>query len=238
VRAFLSAAAFALSLALAVALACASGASADRVRLNHADQAAAKRAVLHLSDLPPTVTWKATKLDSNDDSGVPSSCSHLDFNSPQIVDTAQAGSQFTTPGILVMSQVGLVSESSMESLIWRHTFAQPMTSCIGEAFSKGGAGQIKVLSTKRLSLPHLADDQAAYRVLFELTVQGKTVRGACDLVMLGGGRTLSMLMVMGIIGSETEQANGEQAMTLIDLRLAETMAGRAFGSGSSSALTA
>jgi hypothetical protein len=238
VRAFFLICGLAVPAALAAALAVTHGASADRLRLNQADQSAAKRDVLHLSDLPSTVKWKATKFDSNDSSGVPTSCSHLDYSSPQIVDTAQAGSQFTTPGILVMSQVGLVSQSSMIDLIWKHTFARPMTRCIGEAFSKGGAGQIKVLSTHRLALPRLAQNQAAYRVVFQLAVQGKSVRGACDLVMLGGGRTLSMLMVMGIIGAAAEQAKGEQAMTLIDLGLSEAVAARSFAADSSTALTA
>jgi hypothetical protein len=207
------------------------------MRLNQADQSAASRDVLHLSDLPPTVTWKATKLDSNS-SANPASCSHLDFSGSQIVDTGQAGSQFTAPGIFVMNEVGLVSQSSMVGSIWKHSFGRPMARCIGDAFSQGAAGHLKLLTTTRLSLPHLAEYESAYRILFQLAVQGKSVRGAFDLVVLGGGRTLSLMMVMGMIGSASNQATGELDMTLIDLRLSQTIAGRAFTAGNSSGLTA
>jgi hypothetical protein len=223
--------------ALVVVMVCANGAAADRMRLNHADQAAAKRDVLHLSDLPQTVKWKATKISSNS-SATPSSCSHLNYSSPRIVDTGQAGSEFATPGILVMNQVGLVADASMVGLIWKHIFAQPISRCIGDAFSQGGAGHIHVLSTTRLSFPRLAQHEAAYRILFQLAVQGKNVRGAFDMVVLGRDRTISMLMVMGIIGSASNQARGERDMTLIDLTLAETIAGRSFVAGNPAGITA
>ena len=126
----------------------------------------------------------------------------------------------------------------MIGLVWKHIFAQPMTRCIGDAFNQAGAGHIKLLSTTSLSFPHLAKYESAYRVLFQIAVQGKSVRGALDLVVLGGGRTLSMLMVMGVIGSASNQATGELAMSLIDLHLAQTIAGRAFNAGSSLQLTA
>ncbi len=215
---------------LLAALAWASGAGADRVRLDHADQAAARRDVLHLSDLPSTVVWKATKLGSNN-SATPASCSHLDFSSSKVVDTGQAGSQFTTPGILVMNQVGLVATSSMVGVIWKHIFAQPITRCIGEAFSRGAGSQIKMLSSKPLAFPRLAEYESAYRILFQLAVEGKKIRGAFDLVVLAGKRTLSMLTVMGVLGPASNEATGEAEMTLIDLRLAETIAGRAFSAG-------
>jgi hypothetical protein len=229
--------ALALLTTLVAALAWAGGADADRVRLSHADQAAASRDVLRLSDLPPTVTWTATKFNSNN-SATPGSCSRLDFSSSQIVDTGQAVTQFATPGILVMNQVGLVGTSSMLGVIWKHVFARPMTSCIGDSFRQGGAGGIKLLSTTRLSLPRLAEYESAYRILFQLAIQGKNVRGAADLVVLGGERTLSMLMVMGVIGPASKQASAELVLTLIDVRLAQTIAGRAFAAGSPPGLTA
>jgi hypothetical protein len=223
--------------ALVAALACVNGAAADRTRLNHNDQAAASRDVLHLSDLPPTVKWKPTAFSSNE-GATPASCSNLDSSSSQIVDTGRAASQFTTPGILVMNQVGLVARSSMVGLIWEHIFAQPITRCLGDAFNQGGSGHINVLTTAPLSLPRLARYESAYRIVFRLDVQGKSVRGACDLVMLGGSRTLSMLMVVAILGSARNQATGELGLALIDLRLSQIIAGRAFPAANSSRLSA
>ncbi|HWE82486.1 MAG TPA: hypothetical protein VG265_12625 [Gaiellaceae bacterium] len=220
-----------------VTIGCASGAGADRSRPSAADQAAAKRDVLHISDLPPTVPWTATKLDSPNPA-TPSSCTRLDYNSPSIVDTAQAGSQFKGPGMLVVNQVGLVADPGMIDVIWKHIYAQSISRCIGDAFSAGGAGHIKLLSSKRLPFPRLTRHLSAYRVLFQLTVKGMHVRGAFDMVVLGNERTLSMLMVMGIIGSASDEATGERDMTLIDLDLAEKIAGRAFSTASPAGTTA
>jgi hypothetical protein len=205
------------------------------VRLDQADQATAKRDVLRLSDLPTTVTWKKSNYNSNG-SGAPPGCSRLNYSAPQIVDTGHAQSQFTTPGVLVMNEVGLVSRTGMVHLIWKHIFAQSaMTRCISAAFSQGAKVKVKVLSGKRLDLPNLAKLQSAYRIVFQLTVAGKKLRGAFDLVVMGGGRTISMLFVMGILGPASQQESGEMAMSLIDGSIAQKLAGRTFSAGSISA---
>jgi hypothetical protein len=227
----------ALLATLVLAAACVGVAGADRVQANAADQAAANRDVLHLADLPATVTWKATKLDSPN-SAEPASCKKLDYSSASVVDTGGANRQFTTPGMLVMNQVGLVAEPSMVDLVWKHTFATSISSCIDDAFSQGGAGRIKVISSKPIAFPRLTPHQSAYRIVFQIEVKGKVVRGAFDVIALGSRRTISMLMVMGILGAPAQQAIGERAMTLIDLDLAGKISARAFTSGSSSGLTA
>jgi hypothetical protein len=224
----------AVSAIVAVALTSATGASADRVRTNQTDQAAAKHDVLRVTDLPTTVTWTKSNYHSNG-SGAPAGCSALNYSAPQIVDTGHAQSQFTTPGVLVMNEVGLVSKTSMVHLIWRHIFAKSsMTRCVSAAFSQGAKGKVKVLSSARLHFPSLANLQTAYRIVFQLTVQGKKLRGAFDLVVMGGGRTISMLFVMGILGPKSQQESGEMAMSLIDGSIAQKLAGRTFSAGSSS----
>lgn len=215
--------------ALVAALVSSSAAVADRVQVNRADQATAKRAVLRLSDLPSAINgWKATKLSSNN-SATPASCAQLDYTSSQIVDTGQAGSQFTTPGILVMNRVGVFAKTSTLRLVWQHVFGQPMARCLGDAVQEGGAGRVTVLSTAKLPFPRLAAYESADRIIFRLSVHGKPVRAAFDVVILGSGRTLSLLMVMGILGTAGQQAAaGAQVMTLIDLHVAQAIAQRAF----------
>jgi hypothetical protein len=223
-----------VSAAVAVALASAGGAAADRVHLTHADQSAAKRDVLRISDLPKTVTWKKSSYNSNG-SGTPAGCSSLNYSAPAIVDTGHAQAQFTAPGVFVMNEVGLVSNTSMVHLIWKHIFEQSgMTRCIGAAFKQGGKGKVTVLSSTKLDFPNLAKLQSAYRIVFQLRVNGKKIRGAFDLVVMGGGRTISMLFVMGILGSAGQQQSGEMAMSLIDASIAQKLAGRSFSAGSSS----
>lgn len=219
---------------VALVLASAETALADRVEINKADQAAAQHDVLHRADLPTTVKWTVASPGMNGGvSGTPAGCSGLSFDSPQVVDTGQAGSRFQAPGVMVMNQVGLVSQTGMVDLVWKHEFGQAMTRCVGEAFAQGAASRIKVLSTTPLSLPRLAQHESAYRVLFQISLRGVPVQGVFDLVALGGGRTVSMLMVMGLIGPASERANGELDMSLIDLRFAQIIAGRAFAHGSS-----
>jgi len=207
-------------------------AHADRVQLSAADQAAAKRDVLRRADLPTTVTWKATSYSSKN-SGAAASCSRLDGNGSSVVDTAQAGSQFTAPGILVMNIVGLVATSRMLDTTWKQTFGNSPEACLRDSFAKGAGGRLKILSTTTLALPRLAHYENAYRMLFEMRVRGVTVYGACDMVAMGGERTMSLLIVGGLIGPAGERNSGEAAMTILDLRIAETLAGRAFKQGSS-----
>jgi hypothetical protein len=227
-----------VALAAAV-LASAGSAVADRVETNSADQATAQRDVLHRSDLPTTVKWTTGNPDLNGaGSGTPAGCSSLNYDSPSVVDTGQAGSQFQGPGVLVENQVGLMAQTSMVGQVWRHVFGQAMTRCIGEAFSQGASGRIEVLSSTPFSLPRLAQYESAYRVLFQISLRGVPVRGAFDMVVLAGGRTLSMLMVMGLIGPASEQSTGEQDMSLIDLRFAEIIAGRAFSTGTTASALA
>ena len=228
----------AVSAPFVVALACAGIAPADRVQLSKADQASAKSDVLRLSDLPATLTWKSTKLNGGG-GGTPGGCENLNYGGSQIVDTGRAQSQFTAPGLLVMNEVGLVSETTMVRLIWQHVFQQSdMARCISASFSEGAKGKLKVLSSTRISCPHLAAYQSAYRILFQIAVLGKTVRGACDFIVFGGNRTISMLFVMGILGTASQQTSGEMAMNLIDAGLVQKLAHRAFASKSSPGLAA
>jgi hypothetical protein len=219
---------------VAVALACASGASADQVRLTRADQATAKRDVLRLADLPMTATWKASNSSSGG-SATPAGCKSLAYGGSQIVDTGHAQSQFTGPGVFVMNIVGVVSETKMMHAVWQHVFAQSnLAPCLRAELNEDGKGKLKVLSTTRLLLPRLATSETGYRMVFQMTVKGVSVRGAFDLVVMGGGRTISMLFVMGILGPSNEQASGEAAMNVIDGSLVGKLAGRAFAPPSSS----
>jgi hypothetical protein len=212
-------------------------ASADQVRPNRADQATAQHDVLHLTDLPPSTKWAATAFNAPG-SGSPQSCASLDYNSRQVVDTGMAKSQFSTPGLIVMNQVGLVAESSMVGFIWKHTFAQSLSRCLGDAFNKGAAGHLTVLSTTSLPVFRLAPYESAYRVLFQARVHAVTLRGAFDLIALAGKRTLSLLMVVGFANPGNTQAALELGMSLIDTRLAQIIAARSFPPAARPALAA
>jgi hypothetical protein len=227
----------AMLLGLMALLTAASNASADQLRPNPADQAAARRDVLHLSDLPPTVKWTASAFNSSG-SGSPDSCAALNFDSQQIVDTGTAKSQFSTPGLLVMNQVGLVAQSSMVAFIWKHTFARSLTRCLTDAFNRGAAGRLTMVSTTSLPVLPLAPYESAYRLLFEARVHAVTIRGAFDVIALAGRRTLSILMVVGFAGPGSTQATLDLGMSLIDSRLAKIIAIRSFPRTTASSLTA
>jgi len=202
-------------------------AGADRARPSTADQATANRDVLRLDDLPTTVTWKATRYSSKS-SGTPASCSRLDSPGASVVDTADAASQFAAPGILAMNMVGLVETSHMLDVIWQHTFGSSPSACLRDAFAHGSAGHLKIIYSSALALPKVAPRQQAYRMVFTMNVHGVTEYGAFDMVAMGGGRTMSLLFTGGLIGPASERSTGEAAMSLIDLRIAQILAGRAF----------
>jgi hypothetical protein len=210
-----------------LAAAFAAAGRADRARPSAADRATAKRDLLRLSDLPTTVTWKATTFSSKS-SGTPASCSRLDSPGAAVVDTADAASQFSAPGILAMNMVGLVATSHMLDVSWQHTFGSSPARCLRDSFAQGSAGHLKIIDSAALALPRVAPRQEAYRMLFTMNVKGVTEYGAFDMVAMGGDRTMSLLFVGGLIGPASERSAGETAMSVIDLRLAQILASRAF----------
>jgi len=203
------------------------GVLADKTKINRTDQAAARHDVLHLSDLPTTLKWTAGNINAGG-SDPSFSCAGYDPNAPGLTDTGRASSTFTSPGIVVSSNVGLFATSGMVALDWKRTFVPMIVPCLRKAFEHGAGGKVDVVSVDQVGFPQLASRTVAYRVISQISLGGKPIRGVFDTIALAGDRTEVLLLVVGAVGPPADEASGEADMTIVDLRLAEILTRRAF----------
>lgn len=216
---------------LAVAIACGlvllPAALADKTRINAADQAAAERDVLRTADLPTDVKWTGGTVSAGS-SASSFDCASYDPSGSGLVDTGRASTKFTTPGLMVESDAGLLATRQMVSTDWKRTFVKAFVPCLRQIFARASGGSFEVVAAGQMPFAKLAEYVSAYRVVFQARVKDKTVLGVFDLIAMGGDRTEITLAVLGGIGTPANKATGEVEMSLIELRLAEILAARAF----------
>jgi hypothetical protein len=208
-------------------LAGAQAAGANRIQTDTSDQAAAKRAVLRLADLPPIGDWQP-ELPSANGHGPAGTirCKGYNPKTSDLVTTGQAKSEFFVPGLDIENEVTLLASPRMAELDWRRSIVDALLPCLATSFERSAQGQIKVVSLTRLPAPPVGSRSAAYRLVFALTIGGKPVRGLADFLELASGRAEVTFLLVAAIGSPAQQKRGEADMTLIDRRLAETVGGR------------
>lgn len=219
-------------LLVTAALAAAGTAAANQVRPNASDQAAAKRAVLKISDLPSIGKWQAEKPAATGPGGAggaaTANCAGYDPKSSDLVTTGDAKSEFAVPGLDILNDVELLSTPRMVDLDWKRTMVGALLPCLGKAFTHGAGGKVRVVSLEKVKAPAVGTYSATYRLVFSLTVQGKPVRGLADFVALAGGRVEVTFLVVAAIGSPAHQAQGEADLNAIDQQLAQTVGSRVF----------
>jgi hypothetical protein len=216
----------------AALLAAAQAANANRVHTNAADQAAAKRGVLRLADLPAITSWKAESVRGGDAGAASSalSCKSYAPKDADLVTTGQAISQFSAPGAEIQNQVTMLSTGRMVELDWRRTIVAQLMPCLREAFLRGGGG-LHVVSLRKVPFPTVAPHAAAYRLIYGMKLKGKDTVGAADFIVLAGGRFEISFFLVANLGSHSQLARGEAGMTIIERELAGTVAERLLKSG-------
>jgi hypothetical protein len=211
----------------AAVLAAAQAASANRVHTNPADQAAAKRGVLRLSDLPAVTSWKAEHVSVGAvAAATPSpSCKGFDPKNSDLITTGHAVSQFSAPGAEVQNQVTMLSTERMVELDWQRTMVARLGPCLRQAFLRGGGG-LHVVSLQKLPFPKVAPHAAAYRLTYGIEVKGRSTVGAADFIVLAGGRFEITFFLVANLGPRSQLASGEAGMTIIERALAGTVVRR------------
>ena len=208
-------------MAVATLLVLAAGAAAagpgkQKVELNAADQAAARRVVLRRNDLGPG--WTGGRIKPDLSSGV--SCPSYHPKVSDLVVTGAAASQFRGTGIALVNEVEAFRTSAMVDRDWRRSIVPAAVPCLRAKLTQGLGGRARVLSFRRIPFPRVTAHTAAFRGIVAVSALGQTVRVLLDIVLVGKGRTEISL-------DATAPAATARAVSAAERRLVRKLAARA-----------
>jgi hypothetical protein len=158
----------------------------ERVRLNSADQAAARAAVLRRGDLGSGWTGGARTAPA------PSTvtCPGYQPKQSDLVRTGAAEARFQHTGLVLQTDAQVLKTRAMVARDWQRSVADPRaSSCLRHMLSKQLPSNERLVSFKKRAFPRLAKYAAAYRLLVRVHAQGQTVLVVVDLVVVGRSRT-------------------------------------------------
>jgi hypothetical protein len=194
--------------ALLVALAAASVAVAapdprdEREQLTPGDTALAKRIVLRRSDLP--VGWKAVPTPPDDDE--PFSCAGFEPDFSAFTVTGKAETAFDHregSSLLALAQVFPTRAQAVGDF---RTGAKPaLARCLrlllqeqlDEQKTQGTTNEIT--SSRMVREPRLGERAAAYRTVVRVRAGGQTAHVYLDLLVFQQGRSLGVVMAIGVL---------------------------------------
>jgi hypothetical protein len=188
----------------------------QKVELNAADQAAARRVVLRRSDLGPGWTGGRVKPDLTSQV----SCASYHPKVSDLVVTGAAESQFRGTGIILANEVEVFRTAAMVERDWRRSIVPAAVPCLRRTLTKGLGTQAKVLSFGRIPFPQVGTHSAAFRGIVAVSALGQTVRVLLDIVLVGKGRAEISL-------DATAPAATARAVSSAERRLARKLAARA-----------
>ena len=214
----LAAIAVATVFAAAAASAAVAAARGYTVRLNAADNAAARAATLKRSDFGSAAGWTggATKPDLTSD--LECSTYHPDLSG--IVVTGAAASSFRNDMLGFDSQIGVVQTAAMTKRDFELSQAPGVVGCLREALERSLPNSDTIVSVGRVPFPHVATYSAAFRLVFEIAAKGQTVRIFSDAVVIVRGRT-------EIVLAATAPDAAKKSVVRAEIRLARLLAARA-----------
>ena len=209
----------AAALGAAIATSLAAGARAATVRPNPADQALAKRSILHITDFTPGSGWVAAPIGGSASSAnVDPSCDSAGSNAPGRVQTGTATSSFKAPGLQVWSTAEVVQTVAMGRGDVAEMTPSAVTRCLSAMFTKSLPANAKLVSVHKFSFPQVADWTTAYRAVIDVSVAGTNVRMQADLVLVLSRRVEITLAQIAPYAISAQSAAAE-------LRLVEHLAG-------------
>ena len=191
--------------------------SKQQIRFTAADQAAARAAVLRLTDLGSS-GWQGGRLKPNVGSGLV--CSGYAPKQSDLVLTGAAESAWHRPGLQVRSVAQVLKTRAMVARDWARTVSDPRAiACLRGAVTKGLTSSERLVSFRRLAFPRLATFTTAYRAIVEVSAGGASARVLVDLVLVGRSRTELTLMIAA-------PAAAGASIAAADVRLARALAAR------------
>jgi len=178
--------------ALVFATAAAASTSDDgrqQIHLTSADNAAARHVVLRKSDFGGVPGWSGgTKKPDLSSSGP--RCANFHPKYSDLVLTGVAESEFQNAGVYIDDEVQLLETAPMVKLDWQRSVRAPgLLPCLRTYLAKSAPANATVRGIKKLTFPRVAQYQAAFRLVLDVTTGGNTVGMLVDLLLVGRGRT-------------------------------------------------
>jgi hypothetical protein len=197
-----------LAVALAVVAVSATAAAAadprsEKVRLQPADVALAKRSVLRQSDVGPE--WIRVPTSKRDDSQFSCDGFEPDFSAFTITGEAYASFRLETPagGSQIDSMVAVFRTKAQAVGDFQLGAKPKLAACLaGElrrAFDRYPPGvRGRVVSSKMVAGPALGERSATYAITAELSGNGMSVRVFVDVMIVQRGRSMAALVFTGV----------------------------------------
>jgi hypothetical protein len=203
--------------AVVAALLASTAGAAVTIRHTKAGIARARSVLLHRGDLGGR--WSSTAAPKK----VPEpTCPGFDPALPKVVETGAA----STPTFQQRASGPFVSETSyayatpgQEATAWHKLARRRFLRCVVKSLAQGPGQAVRFTVTAKhlLNLPELAADAAGYRVSATASQTGQSVGAYLDVVLLGGGQTISEISISTIQHPMSRK---------FEVRLARTVAGR------------
>jgi hypothetical protein len=190
-------------------------------RFTAADQAAAKAAVVRLSDFAAGAGWKGG-LEKNTKPFAGEDCPGLwEPKQGDLVITGVARSDFRGAGAHLASGAQVYETARMAQLDWDRTVALPAAlACMKKQAAAAQTPAFRLVSIKKIPFPRFGQRTLRTRTIVDYTpAGGKTVRMLTDDVMFGRGRT-------GVAFSFTAPYTIRAAAGAAELRIAQTLYSR------------
>jgi hypothetical protein len=212
----------ALVVLFVAALSLAPGATAnlpnkEQIRLNPADQASARAAVLRRADLGPT-GWSGGPVKPDLSSTM--SCPGYEPKQSDLVLTGAAEADFRHSGLSIQSVAQVLKTRSMVAHDWQRTVVAPKAiACLRSMLARALPSNQRVVSFKKLPFPRLTRYATAYRALIDFSSQGQHVLFLADIVLVGRSRTELTLSVVA-------PAAARASISKAEVRLARNLVAR------------
>lgn len=163
-----------------------------------ADQALAKKSILHLSNFTAGSGWVAAPFDASGSGsgsgGDAPQCNNAAFSPVGEIQTGTAKSSFKAPGVQVWSEADVMKTVAMAKHDAKVATSGAILKCLQAATKTNLPAGMHTRSVKRLAFPAIGDWSTAYRVIFDVTSNGKTVPVQLDMVFVLNDRVEITLM--------------------------------------------
>jgi len=203
-------------IAALLALAVAGAAQANQIKLNKADQALARAAVVHQADLGAS-GWRGGSKKPDLASG--SGCVNYHPKDSDLVTTGAAETEWTNGALTFNSEVVLLKTATMVGADWHRSIRPAALVCLKQLLGRELGTKARIVSAARTGFSPVARYTANFRLVFDVSTGGRRVRILVDVLLVGKGRAEMTLTTIAPYAARV-------AVQAAELRLARVVAKR------------
>jgi hypothetical protein len=213
----------AIGSAVLLALVTAASAAAEnyQYKIVAKDKAAAAAVALKRSDLPGLAGWTggSVRPDRTPQTNADRCNGYLPKQSDLVV-TGDAETKYRLQTTTIDTQVQLLRTPAMVATDWHRSIEIPdYVACARQQFEGKLPKSEHFISLTKLSYSTFGTKSVAYRVLFDVTAGGHTVRVVVDFIGFYVGRTEVSVIISGAAPTATDLL----ALRSLDLKIADTV---------------